>query len=343
MGLRDILALFRSEPAPRRDRRGRRRPSVDVEPSLARPAAPAAPAPIAPAPAAPRPAAPAARPVPPAPVPAQPARAALPDAAAGAPVTPLAARAAPPRPRLAVENQGLQASNLGKRFKNRPVVRDVSLHVNRGEAVGLLGPNGAGKTTCFYMITGLISPDYGRIVMDGVDLSDLPMYRRARLGIGYLPQEASIFRGLTVEQNIRAVLEVVEPRADRREPRLDELLAEFNISHLRRTPALALSGGERRRCEIARALASRPSFMLLDEPFAGIDPIAVRDIRELVSHLQDRGIGVLITDHNVRETLDIVDRAYIIHEGRVLMEGRPAEIVANTDVRRVYLGDRFSL
>jgi lipopolysaccharide export system ATP-binding protein len=260
-------------------------------------------------------------------------------------VTPLAprAQAQPPRPRLVAENAGLQANNLGKRFKNRPVVRDVSLNVNRGEAVGLLGPNGAGKTTCFYMITGLISPDYGTIVMDGVDLSDLPMYRRARLGIGYLPQEASIFRGLTVEQNIRAVLEVVEPRADRREPRLDELLAEFNISHLRRTPALALSGGERRRCEIARALASKPSFMLLDEPFAGIDPIAVRDIRELVSHLQDRGIGVLITDHNVRETLDIVDRAYIIHEGRVLMEGRPAEIVANTDVRRVYLGDRFSL
>ncbi|MCC6470310.1 MAG: LPS export ABC transporter ATP-binding protein [Alphaproteobacteria bacterium] len=251
--------------------------------------------------------------------------------------------AATARPRLVAENAGLQANNLGKRFKNRPVVRDVSLNVNRGEAVGLLGPNGAGKTTCFYMITGLISPDYGSIVMDGVDLSDLPMYRRARLGIGYLPQEASIFRGLTVEQNIRSVLEVVEPRADRREPRLDELLAEFNISHLRRTPALALSGGERRRCEIARALASKPNYMLLDEPFAGIDPIAVRDIRELVSHLRDRGIGVLITDHNVRETLDIVDRAYIIHEGRVLMEGRPAEIVANTDVRRVYLGDRFSL
>jgi len=249
----------------------------------------------------------------------------------------------PPRPRLVAENAGLQASNLGKRFKNRPVVRDVTIDVNRGEAVGLLGPNGAGKTTCFYMITGLISADYGTITLDGVDISDLPMYRRARLGIGYLPQEASIFRGLSVEQNIRSVLEVVEPRADQREVRLDELLAEFNISHLRRTPALALSGGERRRCEIARALASKPSFILLDEPLAGIDPIAVRDIRELVSHLKHRGIGVLITDHNVRETLDIVDRAYIIHEGRVLMTGKPAEIVANKDVRRVYLGDSFSL
>jgi lipopolysaccharide export system ATP-binding protein len=252
-------------------------------------------------------------------------------------------QAAPQRPRLVAENAGLQANNLGKRFKNRPVVRDVSLQLNRGEAVGLLGPNGAGKTTCFYMITGLISPDYGSIVLDGVDISDLPMYRRARLGIGYLPQEASIFRGLTVERNIRAVLEVAEPNAELREMRLDELLAEFNISHLRRTPALALSGGERRRCEIARALASKPNYMLLDEPLAGIDPIAVRDIRELVSHLKDRGLGVLITDHNVREMLDIVDRAYIIHEGRVLMEGRPAEIVANQDVRRVYLGDRFSI
>jgi lipopolysaccharide export system ATP-binding protein len=364
MSLKDLLDLFRGEPSPRRDRRGRRRPSVDVEPSFAQPAAPQA-APIAPpAPARPvatKPAQPVAA-APPPRVAAQPTPPAAaktvappPDATDRAPVprapaapTPIAAAqparaAAAARPRLVAENAGLQANNLGKRFKNRPVVRDVSLNVNRGEAVGLLGPNGAGKTTCFYMITGLISPDYGTIVMDGVDLSDLPMYRRARLGIGYLPQEASIFRGLTVEQNIRSVLEVVEPRADRREPRLDELLAEFNISHLRRTPALALSGGERRRCEIARALASKPSYMLLDEPFAGIDPIAVRDIRELVSHLQDRGIGVLITDHNVRETLDIVDRAYIIHEGRVLMEGRPAEIVANTDVRRVYLGDRFSL
>ncbi|MFM7347184.1 MAG: LPS export ABC transporter ATP-binding protein [Tagaea sp.] len=240
-------------------------------------------------------------------------------------------------------NPGLAARKLGKRFKGRPVVRDVSLSVQRGEAVGLLGPNGAGKTTCFYMITGLIAPDYGEIALDGVDVTDLPMYRRARLGIGYLPQEASIFRGLTVEQNIRAVLELTEPERDRREAALAELLAEFSITHLRRTPALALSGGERRRVEIARALASQPHFVLLDEPLAGIDPIAVGDIRDLVSHLKDRGIGVLITDHNVRETLEIVDRAYILHDGQVLMEGAPQEIVASADVRRVYLGERFSL
>ena len=246
-------------------------------------------------------------------------------------------------PRLVADNPGLVASNLGKRFKKRPVVRDVNLGVQRGEAVGLLGPNGAGKTTCFYMITGLITPDAGTIALDGVDITALPMYRRARLGIGYLPQEASIFRGLTVEQNIRAVLEVVEPDLDRREAMLEDLMAEFSISHLRRTPSLALSGGERRRTEIARALASQPHFMLLDEPLAGIDPIAVGDIRDLVRHLKDRGIGVLITDHNVRETLEIVDRAYILHDGRVLMEGKPAEIVGNADVRRVYLGDRFSL
>lgn len=225
----------------------------------------------------------------------------------------------------------------------RPVLRDVSLEVQRGEAVGLLGPNGAGKTTSFYCITGLISADYGSIFLDGADISDLPMYRRARLGIGYLPQEASIFRGLTVEQNVRAILELVEPDEDRRDGLLDDLLAEFSISHLRRTPALALSGGERRRVEIARALASHPSFMLLDEPLAGIDPIALGEIRDLISHLKDRGIGVLITDHNVRETLDIVDRAYILHDGAVLMEGRPSEIVAHKDVRRVYLGERFRL
>ena len=201
----------------------------------------------------------------------------------------------------------------------------------------------SGKTTCFYIITGLLSPDYGSISLDGHDLTDLPMYRRARLGIGYLPQEASIFRGLTVENNIRAVLEVVEPVRDKREAMLDDLLAEFSISHLRRTPAIALSGGERRRVEIARALASRPSFMMLDEPLAGIDPIAVGDIRDLVSHLKHRGIGVLITDHNVRETLDIIDRAYILHEGQLLLEGAPSDIVAHEDVRRVYLGDRFSL
>jgi lipopolysaccharide export system ATP-binding protein len=246
-------------------------------------------------------------------------------------------------PRLVADNPGLVATRLVKSFKKRPVVRDVDLSVQRGEAVGLLGPNGAGKTTCFYMITGLITPDAGTIALDGADITALPMYRRARLGVGYLPQEASIFRGLTVEQNIRAVLEVVEKDSDRREAMLDDLLAEFSISHLRRTPSLALSGGERRRTEIARALALQPHFMLLDEPLAGIDPIAVGDIRDLVSHLKDRGIGVLITDHNVRETLEIVDRAYILHDGRVLMEGKPAEIVGNADVQRVYLGDRFSL
>jgi lipopolysaccharide export system ATP-binding protein len=246
-------------------------------------------------------------------------------------------------PRLVASNSGLVASHLGKQFKRRPVLRDVTVSVQRGEAVGLLGPNGAGKTTCFYIITGLINADTGTIEMDGVDITHLPMYRRSRMGIGYLPQEASIFRGLTVEENIRAVLEVVEPERDMREATLDDLLAEFSISHLRRTPALALSGGERRRVEIARALASRPQFMLLDEPLAGIDPIAVGEIRELIWHLRKRGIGVLITDHNVRETLDIVDRAYILHDGTVLMDGRPSEIVAHQDVRRVYLGERFSL
>ncbi len=246
-------------------------------------------------------------------------------------------------PRLVADNRGLATINVGKSFKKRRVLRDVSITVQRGEAVGLLGPNGAGKTTCFYIITGLIAPDTGFVTLDGHGITDLPMYRRARLGIGYLPQEASIFRGLTVEQNIRAVLEVVEPVREQREHKLEELLAEFSITHLRRAPALALSGGERRRCEIARALASDPSFILLDEPLAGIDPIAVSDIRELVTHLRDRGIGVLITDHNVRETLEIVDRAYIIHDGMVLMEGQPSEIVAHEDVRRVYLGERFTL
>ncbi len=246
-------------------------------------------------------------------------------------------------PRLVADNTGLVGINLGKSFKKRPVLRDVNVAVQRGEAVGLLGPNGAGKTTCFYIITGLISPDLGTIGLDGHDITELPMYRRARLGIGYLPQEASIFRGLSVENNIRAVLEVIEPVHEQREAMLDELLAEFSITHLRRAPAMALSGGERRRVEIARALATQPHFILLDEPLAGIDPIAVSDIRELVAHLKDRGIGVLITDHNVRETLEIVDRAYILHEGRVLMEGAPAEIVADADVRRVYLGERFSL
>jgi len=239
--------------------------------------------------------------------------------------------------------RGLVAQNLGKRYKKRPVVSDVTLSIQRGEAVGLLGPNGAGKTTCFYMITGLVQPDYGNVSLDGEDITGLPMYRRARAGIGYLPQEASIFRGLNVEDNIRAVLEVVERNRDAREAMLDSLLAEFSVTHLRRTPAMALSGGERRRVEIARALASNPSFILLDEPFAGIDPIAVSDIRDLVRHLKDRGIGVLITDHNVRETLDVIDRAYILFNGTMLMEGSPADIVGNEDVRRVYLGDRFSL
>ena len=246
-------------------------------------------------------------------------------------------------PRLVAANEGLRTNNLGKSFKKRPVLRGVSVGLQRGEVVGLLGPNGAGKTTCFYMITGLLRPDYGWVTLDGHDITDLPMYRRARLGIGYLPQEASIFRGLTVEQNIRGVLEVVEKDRERREQRLEDLLAEFAIAHLRRTPAVALSGGERRRVEIARALASQPAFMLLDEPLAGIDPIAVQEIRTLVKHLKDRGIGVLITDHNVRETLEVVDRAYIIHEGQVLMEGAPRDIVDNADVRRVYLGESFSL
>ncbi len=245
--------------------------------------------------------------------------------------------------RRAAADEGLRGYGLGKSFKRRPVLRSVNISVQRGEVVGLLGPNGAGKTTCFYIITGLIAADTGVVTLDGQDITDLPMYRRARRGIGYLPQEASIFRGMTVEQNIRAVLEVVQPEAATREAVLDSLLAEFSITHLRRAPAMALSGGERRRCEIARALATQPHFILLDEPLAGIDPIAVGDIRDLIGHLKDRGIGVLITDHNVRETLEIVDRAYILHAGQVLMEGAPAEIVADVDVRRVFLGDRFSL
>ena len=245
------------------------------------------------------------------------------------------------QPAAGVENQ-LSASGLVKSFKQRTVVRGASLMLRKGEAVGLLGPNGAGKTTIFYMITGLIKPDQGQVVIDGHNVTKLPMYRRARLGIGYLPQEASIFRGLTVEQNIRAVLEVVEPNRREREKQLNSLLEEFRIARLRKSPAMALSGGERRRLEIARALASRPSYMLLDEPFAGIDPIAIGDIRALVRHLTQRGIGVLITDHNVRETLELINRAYIIYDGKVLTEGTPAEIVANEDVRRVYLGDMFS-
>ena len=237
----------------------------------------------------------------------------------------------------------LTVHSVVKAFKKRTVVRGVSLEVSRGEAVGLLGPNGAGKTTVFYMITGLISADEGSIRIEGRDVTKLPMYRRARLGIGYLPQEASIFRGLTVEENILAVLETVEPDKAARQAQLDALLDEFRIARLRTSPSIRLSGGERRRVEIARALATRPSFMLLDEPFAGIDPIAVNDIRSLVRHLTQRGIGVLITDHNVRETLDLVGRAYIIHDGMVLTHGTATEIINNEDVRRVYLGDQFRI
>ncbi len=238
---------------------------------------------------------------------------------------------------------GLAVCGIGKSYSGRPVLRDVSLTVKRGEVVGLLGPNGAGKTTCFYSITGLIAPDHGRIELDGRDITHLPMYRRARLGIGYLPQETSIFRGLSVSDNIRAVLEVTEPDRDAREAALESLLDEFSITRLKDTPALALSGGERRRCEIARALAAKPDFVLLDEPFAGIDPIAISDIRDLTYHLKDRGIGVLITDHNVRETLELIDRAFIIYDGHVLFEGSPENALKDKDVRRVYLGESFRL
>jgi len=242
----------------------------------------------------------------------------------------------------AVGGEGwLTCANVKKSYNRRMVVKGVSVAVGRGESVGLLGPNGAGKTTVFYMITGLVPADEGAITIDGRNVTQLPMYRRARLGIGYLPQEQSIFRGLTVEQNIMAVLELVEPKKKARQEQLDSLLEEFHITRLRKSPSIALSGGERRRCEIARSLASRPSFILLDEPFAGIDPIAVGDIQQLVRHLTDRGIGVLITDHNVRETLSLIDRAYIIYDGQVLTQGKPSEVINNEDVRRVYLGDMF--
>ena len=246
-------------------------------------------------------------------------------------------------PRLVTTPSGLVADRIGKSFRKRPVVRSVSLSLKRGEVVGLLGPNGAGKTTCFHLITGLIPVDTGTITVDGMDATALPMYRRARLGVGYLPQEASIFRGLSVEDNVRAIAEVAEPVEEKRNQLVEDLLAEFSVSHLKRTPAIALSGGERRRVEIARALAARPAYILLDEPFAGVDPIAIGDIRALVAHLKDRGLGVLITDHNVRETLDIIDRAYILHDGQMIAEGAPDDIIRNTEVRRVYLGDRFSL
>ena len=238
---------------------------------------------------------------------------------------------------------GLEVVSIAKSYDRRPVLTDVSLHVAKGEVVGLLGPNGAGKTTCFYSIMGLVKPYSGRIALDGHDITGLPMYRRAILGLGYLPQETSIFRGMTVAQNIMAVLELAEPEADLREARLTQLLDEFGLTRLRDSSAMALSGGERRRCEIARALASNPSIVLLDEPFAGIDPLSIADIRELVKQLRTRGIGVLITDHNVRETLEIVDRACIIYDGKVLFAGNPDELVANAEVRRLYLGESFSM
>ena len=244
---------------------------------------------------------------------------------------------------LADGGPGLQVTKLGKSYKKRPVLRDVTLELKRGEVVALLGPNGAGKTTCFYAIAGLVTPEAGTVLLDGEDVTLLPMYLRARKGIGYLPQEASIFRGLSVEDNIRAVLELHEPNRKKQNRKLDELLAEFSITHLRRAPAISLSGGERRRVEIARCLAADPAFVLLDEPFAGVDPIAVGEIRTLVAQLKTRGIGVLITDHNVQETLAIVDRAYILHDGTVLMQGTPQQVVQDDNVRRVYLGERFRI
>jgi len=325
----------RTEPAPAP------RQAVRVEPQAAKPQA------LRPEPAAPRPASVALRPDPPVQRVERQAQRPNPPASREPP----AQRAEPqaPRPRLQAIRQdqfsgrpdSLAASGLDKSFSGRKVVNNVSIHVRRGEAVGLLGPNGAGKTTVFYMITGLIKADRGRIELDGQDVTRLPMYQRARLGVGYLPQEASIFRGLNVEDNIRSVLEVTEPDRRRREADLAALLEEFGITRLRKTPSIALSGGERRRVEIARALASRPSYMLLDEPFAGIDPKAVVEIQKLVRHLTNRGIGVLITDHNVRETLDLTDRSYIIYSGAVLMEGGKEEVVNDPEVRRLYLGEDF--
>ena len=244
---------------------------------------------------------------------------------------------------VAEGSQGLKVRNLRKSYRRKPVIRDVSLDLKRGEVVALLGPNGSGKTTCFYAIAGLVMPDGGEVIIDGQDVTTFPMYRRALLGIGYLPQERSIFQGLTVEDNILAILEIVEKDHTKRRERLDELLNDFSISHLRRTPSVALSGGERRRCEIARSLAANPKYLLLDEPFPGVDPIAVGDIRDHVTDLKNRGIGVLITDHNVRDTLDIVDRAYILHDGSVLMSGTADEVVADEKVKRVYLGESFRI
>ncbi|MEO0743909.1 MAG: LPS export ABC transporter ATP-binding protein [Pseudomonadota bacterium] len=250
-----------------------------------------------------------------------------------------------PRPDLKIAGGGggLQITHLRKSYRKKLVIRDFSMELNRGEVVALLGPNGSGKTTTFYAVAGLVTPEGGKVMLDGSDVTNLPMYRRAQMGIGYLPQEMSIFRGLSVEDNILAILDITEADRHKRRERLEELLSEFSIEHLRRAPALALSGGERRRVEIARSLAADPKYLLLDEPFAGVDPISVGDIRNLVADLKTRGIGVLITDHNVRETLEIVDRAYILHDGQVLMSGTPQDVVQNENVRRVYLGENFRI
>lgn len=242
-----------------------------------------------------------------------------------------------------MEKSGLEVRHIGKEYHKKPIVRDVSIHISRGEVVGLLGPNGAGKTTCFYMICGLIAPDYGSISLNGSDITDLPMYKRARMGIGYLPQESSIFRGMTVGDNIMTALEVAYDDQTKRTKHLEEILADFSISHLKNAPVIGLSGGERRRVEIARSISMKPNFILLDEPLAGIDPISIEDVKQLIFHLKDRGIGVLITDHNVKDTLEIIDRAYIIADGSVFMEGTPKEVIASDKVRKIYLGDRFSL
>ncbi len=245
------------------------------------------------------------------------------------------------RPAVIYENKGLEISNLGKRFKNRPILRGINLNVKKGEIVGLLGPNGAGKTTCFYSIMGLINPDFGKVKFNGIDITNYPVHLRAKIGLGYLPQETSIFKGMTVEQNIISILETVEKDKERIKAILEESLIEFSVSHLRRVPASTLSGGERRRVEIARALASQPSFLLLDEPLAGIDPIAISEINDLILQVKQKKVGVLITDHNVRDTLKIVDKAYIIHDGKILKSGTPKEIIQDNSVKQVYLGKRF--
>ena len=245
------------------------------------------------------------------------------------------------KPRVIISNQGLIVKNLGKSFNKKPIIRGISLEINKGEIVGLLGPNGAGKTTCFYVIMGLLSADYGSILLNNTDITNLPVYLRARNGLGYLPQESSIFKGMTVEQNIRSVLEIVETDNEKIEHMLDDLLAEFSISHLRRASSITLSGGERRRVEIARALASQPGFLLLDEPLAGIDPISISEISDLISQVKEKNVGVLVTDHNVRDTLDIVERAYIIHNGETIKSGTPKEIAKDSSVKQVYLGAKF--